>query len=205
MVLTAYSSKNNSEYGVDKLIVCPKHTYILLHKAFHKLNVKPLCFCDVFVCVVSICVYLCSRSTIVLLCLCRREDVIKNLEIELKQEKSMTDTLISDMVRKLPMTSVMRLGFHEQKPCSFVVSCIRHILYLLLLQNPNQRHKYMQCKDLNEQLLKQLEDGQQELDKLVSKKKELEEELSASPVKQEAGIHYLNSLLQCKTDIISSK
>ena len=49
------------------------------------------------------------------------------------------------------------------------------------------RKRYLELKDTNEHLLKQLERGQQELDRLNMKKAELEEELSASPVKQEAG------------------
>ncbi|CAH1779959.1 unnamed protein product [Owenia fusiformis] len=51
---------------------------------------------------------------------------------------------------------------------------------------PAMRDKYLQLKDLNEHLLKQLENGQQEVDQLDLKKAELEEELSMSTVKQEA-------------------
>ena len=56
------------------------------------------------------------------------------------------------------------------------------------------RQKYLELKDLNEHLLKQLEVGQQELDKLNMKKSELEEELAMSPVKQEAGRFRSDSL-----------
>ncbi len=49
------------------------------------------------------------------------------------------------------------------------------------------RIKYLKLKDTNEHLLRQLEKGQQEIDHLNVKKAELEEELSMSPVKQEAG------------------
>jgi predicted nucleic acid-binding Zn-ribbon protein len=48
--------------------------------------------------------------------------------------------------------------------------------------------KYVELKHLNEHLLRQIEEGQQDIDKLNAKKKELEDDLSASPVKQEAGI-----------------
>ncbi|BFZ16629.1 hypothetical protein BsWGS_19668 [Bradybaena similaris] len=51
---------------------------------------------------------------------------------------------------------------------------------------PTQRQRYIQLKNLNEHLLKQLETGQQELDTLNSKIDNLQEELSLSQVKQEA-------------------
>ena len=44
------------------------------------------------------------------------------------------------------------------------------------------RQRYMQLKDLNEHLLRQLENGQQELDQLNSKIESLQEELSQSQV-----------------------
>jgi len=43
------------------------------------------------------------------------------------------------------------------------------------LQPDEKKKKYHQLKDLNEHLLKQLENGQQELDQLNLKKTELEE------------------------------
>jgi uncharacterized protein (DUF3084 family) len=55
-------------------------------------------------------------------------------------------------------------------------------------QEPEMRQKYLQMKDLDEHLLKQLENAQQEIDHLAAKKRDLEEELSISPVKQEAGV-----------------
>jgi len=45
----------------------------------------------------------------------------------------------------------------------------------LTLQPDDKKKKYHQLKDLNEHLLKQLENGQQELDQLSMKKAELEE------------------------------
>ena len=54
-------------------------------------------------------------------------------------------------------------------------------------QKPEMRQKYMQLKEINEHLLRQLEQSQQDLDSLNMKKTELEEELAVSPVKQEAG------------------
>lgn len=78
-----------------------------------------------------------------------REMAIQQLDVELRQEKSMTDNLVGDM-------------------------------------KPDMRQKYMQLKDINEHLIRQLEDMQQQLDQLNTKKAELEEELSNSPVKQEA-------------------
>lgn len=67
------------------------------------------------------------------------------------------------------------------------VSSIIALSYVFLLQKPDMRQKYMQLKDINEHLIRQLEDMQQQLDQLNTKKAELEEELSNSPVKQEAG------------------
>ena len=55
------------------------------------------------------------------------------------------------------------------------------------------RQKYLELKDVNEHLLRQLEQAQQELDSLNMKKAELEEELATSPVKQEAGMENLKS------------
>ncbi|XP_076440903.1 intraflagellar transport protein 74 homolog [Babylonia areolata] len=52
--------------------------------------------------------------------------------------------------------------------------------------DPETRQRYMQLKDLNEHLLRQLENGQQELDQLNSRVDTLQEELSQSQVKQEA-------------------
>ncbi|KAK7485298.1 hypothetical protein BaRGS_00023397, partial [Batillaria attramentaria] len=51
---------------------------------------------------------------------------------------------------------------------------------------PEMRQRYMKLKDLNEHLLRQLENGQQELDQLNSRIDSLQEELSQSQVKQEA-------------------
>jgi len=45
----------------------------------------------------------------------------------------------------------------------------------LPLQPDDKKKKYHQLKDLNEHLLKQLENGQQELDQLSMKRSELEE------------------------------
>ncbi|XP_074642572.1 intraflagellar transport protein 74 homolog [Tubulanus polymorphus] len=82
-----------------------------------------------------------------------KENQIRQLEVELEQEKRMADNLVANM-------------------------------------KPEMRQKYMQLKDLNEHLLKQLETGQQELDALTTRKENLEEELSASQVKQEAVKYY---------------
>ncbi|XP_067677226.1 intraflagellar transport protein 74 homolog [Haliotis asinina] len=51
---------------------------------------------------------------------------------------------------------------------------------------PEMRQRYFRMKDMNEHLLKQLENGQQELDQLNSKIEGLQDELSMSQVKQEA-------------------
>ncbi|KAF5404565.1 Coiled-coil domain-containing protein 2 [Paragonimus heterotremus] len=49
-----------------------------------------------------------------------------------------------------------------------------------------QRQNYLRLRDLNSHLLVQLSDGQTELEQLVARRKELEEDLSTSQVKQEA-------------------
>lgn len=79
----------------------------------------------------------------------QREQVIKQLEIELQQERGLTETLVADM-------------------------------------NTKMRQQYYQLKEKNEHMLKTLDTDQQELDRLTMKRKELEEELAMSPVKQEA-------------------
>ncbi|KAI0209160.1 intraflagellar transport 74 [Lamellibrachia satsuma] len=78
-----------------------------------------------------------------------KEGLIRQCEVELQQEKSMTDTLVEHM-------------------------------------DASMRQKYLQLKDTNEHLLRQLENGQQQLDQLNVKKEMLEEDLAVSPVKQEA-------------------
>ncbi|XP_064626072.1 intraflagellar transport protein 74 homolog isoform X1 [Lineus longissimus] len=57
---------------------------------------------------------------------------------------------------------------------------------LVTNMNPEMRQRYMNLKDMNVHLLRQLESGQQELDALNTKKDNLEEELSMSQIKQEA-------------------
>ncbi|KAA3680035.1 intraflagellar transport protein 74 [Paragonimus westermani] len=49
-----------------------------------------------------------------------------------------------------------------------------------------QRRNYLRLRDLNSHLLVQLSDSQTELEQLVTRRKELEEDLSTSQVKQEA-------------------
>lgn len=78
-----------------------------------------------------------------------REMQIRQLEIEIDQEKKMADTLVTNM-------------------------------------DPDMRMRYMKAKDLNEHLLRQIENSQQELDSLNLKKQNLEKELAQSPIKQEA-------------------
>ncbi|KAK2157503.1 hypothetical protein LSH36_190g05020 [Paralvinella palmiformis] len=97
----------------------------------------------------------------------QREIIIKNLEVELQQERSMADNMVADM-------------------------------------KPEMRQSYLQMKDVNEHYLKQLESGQQELDRLSMKKTELEEELAISPVKQEAVRLYeqLHELEEKKNQLI---
>lgn len=50
------------------------------------------------------------------------------------------------------------------------------------------RQQYYELRDQNEHLLQQIERDRHELDSLELKKVQLEEELQASPFKQEAGV-----------------
>lgn len=58
------------------------------------------------------------------------------------------------------------------------------------------RKKYLEMKHLNEHLLRQIEEGQQDIDKLNAKRAELDEELAVSPVKQEAGLLIIISVIR---------
>ncbi len=58
---------------------------------------------------------------------------------------------------------------------------------LFLPQPDEMRTRYLRLKETNEHLLRKLESSQQELDHLNVKKRELDDELNTSPVKQEAG------------------
>ena len=60
----------------------------------------------------------------------------------------------------------------------------------LPLQPDEKKKKYNQLKDLNEHLLKQLENGQQELDQLNMKKAELEQ------------VRCVNRVCTCMTSVI---
>ena len=52
----------------------------------------------------------------------------------------------------------------------YVTACV-----FIIFQNPDMRQKYFRLKDMNEHMLKQLENGQQELDVLNSKIEGLQE------------------------------
>ncbi|CAH8629438.1 unnamed protein product [Heterobilharzia americana] len=79
----------------------------------------------------------------------RRELSLKSIELEMKQEQQMSETVIHEM-------------------------------------NDNERERYSKLKDLNTHLLNQLSQGQTDLEQLNTRKIELEEALTISPIKQEA-------------------
>lgn len=78
-----------------------------------------------------------------------KEQQIKQLELELDQERRMAESLVEDMP-------------------------------------PDQRAKYAKLKNVNNSLQTELEQKQQDLDALTTRIQNLEDEVSSSPVKQEA-------------------
>lgn len=96
-----------------------------------------------------------------------KEQQIKQLEIELDQERRMAESLVEDMP-------------------------------------PDQRAKYAQLKNVNNSLQAELEQKQQDLDALATRIQNLEDEVSSSPVKQEAVTLYekLNELGEKKQSLL---
>lgn len=96
-----------------------------------------------------------------------KEQQIKQLEIELDQERRMAESLVEDMP-------------------------------------PDQRAKYAQLKNVNNSLQAELEQKQQDLDALTTRIQNLEDEVSSSPVKQEAVTLYekLNELGEKKQSLL---
>ncbi|CAH8866491.1 unnamed protein product [Trichobilharzia szidati] len=62
----------------------------------------------------------------------------------------------------------------------------------------NERERYLKLKDINAHLLNQLSEGQIELERLNTRKTELEEELVTSPIKQEA-MHLFTQLREVES------
>lgn len=96
-----------------------------------------------------------------------KEQQIRQLEIELDQERRMAESLVEDMP-------------------------------------PDQRAKYAQLKNVNNSLQAELEQKQQDLDALTTRIQNLEDEVSSSPVKQEAVTLYekLNELGEKKQSLL---
>lgn len=96
-----------------------------------------------------------------------KEQQIKQLELELDQERRMAESLVEDMP-------------------------------------PDQRAKYAKLKNVNNSLQTELEQKQQDLDALTSRIQNLEDEVSSSPVKQEAVTLYekLNELGEKKQSLL---
>lgn len=59
-----------------------------------------------------------------------------------------------------------------------------------LFQNPKMRQRYFELKDINEHMLKQLENGQQELDVLNSKIENLQEVRTMNRISIKSQGHY---------------
>lgn len=96
-----------------------------------------------------------------------KEQQIKQLELELDQERRMAESLVEDMP-------------------------------------PDQRAKYAKLKNVNNSLQTELEQKQQDLDALTTRIQNLEDEVSSSPVKQEAVTLYekLNELGEKKQSLL---
>ncbi|XP_078353476.1 intraflagellar transport protein 74 homolog [Oculina patagonica] len=96
-----------------------------------------------------------------------KDHQIKQLELELDQERRMAESLVEDMP-------------------------------------PDQKAKYAKLKNVNNSLQSELEQKQQELDALTTRIQNLEDEVSSSPVKQEAVTLYekLNELGEKKQSLV---
>ncbi|VDQ16185.1 unnamed protein product [Trichobilharzia regenti] len=60
----------------------------------------------------------------------------------------------------------------------------------------NERERYLKLKDLNAHLLNQLSEGQIELERLNTRKTELEEELVTSPVNLSYSLYSTNLIYE---------
>ncbi|KAF8571416.1 Coiled-coil domain-containing protein [Paragonimus westermani] len=90
----------------------------------------------------------------------------KNLE-SLFEERQKRETTLKSLEQELKQEQQMSETLVQEMP-------------------DEQRQNYLRLRDLNSHLLVQLSDGQTELEQLVTRRKELEEDLSTSQVKQEA-------------------
>lgn len=132
---------------------------------------------------------------------------LKDLQAELGDYNTLVDRLntdanISDMqmdyndhkAQNDRESSMMEKLFEQKQQLESTVRQLegelkqqRNIAENMVLDMPeDMRRRYAELKDKNENLLKQLENGQQEIDRLNLKRAELEDEISASPYKQEA-------------------
>eukprot|EP00795_Rhopilema_esculentum_P004799 gene4799-21108_t len=89
-----------------------------------------------------------------------KEQNVKSLEVEIDQQRRMTESMVADMLSLIFST--------------------------FILQHPKLREKYAQLKKINLSLQGDLESKQQLLDSLNDKTERLEDEVAQSPIKQEA-------------------
>lgn len=112
------------------------------------------------------------------------EDSINDIQMDYEdlkagndREGKVLDALFEQKQKKQEQISSLELELQQEKSMADnMVADMPHDL----------KQKYTRAKEINEHLIKQLELGQRDVDQLSLKRKELEEELSNSPVKQEA-------------------
>ncbi|CAH8637597.1 unnamed protein product [Schistosoma rodhaini] len=111
-------------------------------------------------------------------------DSITSLEMDLEDVRAANERaernlemLFEDRQRKESSLKSCELELKQEQEMSEIV--IQEMV-------DTERERYFKLKDLNAHLLNQLNEGQMELERLNTRKAELEEELITSPIKQEA-------------------
>ncbi|CAD5122516.1 DgyrCDS10939 [Dimorphilus gyrociliatus] len=112
------------------------------------------------------------------------EESINDIQIDYEdikagneREGKVLDALFEQKQKKQEQISALELELRQEK--SMADNMVADM-------PPNMKQKYIRSKEINEHLIRQLELSQRDLDQLSLKRKELDEELTSSPVKQEA-------------------
>ncbi|CAD5124370.1 DgyrCDS12662 [Dimorphilus gyrociliatus] len=101
----------------------------------------------------------------------------EDLQIANNREAKVLDSLFEQKQKKQEQLSGLQLELQQEKSMAE---------QMVADMPAEMKKKYMKAKEVNEHMNKQLNIDQKEVDQLTLKRKELDEELAASPVKQEA-------------------
>lgn len=126
------------------------------------------------------------------------QEDFNQLKVENDLESKNIDTIFT--TRQEVESQIAQVGVEIQQ-------CRQMADTLVEDMSPQMRNKYQQLKERNEALMRQLEDRQQEIDSLSTKKETLDEELQTSQVKQEAVRLYeqLHELEERKSQLIAEE